>query len=141
MAKKNFKDINPATAFISSAQPEPDTSYTQEAQNTGEAQQTVDTTNTLYTENTENTENTPQTPDTGNTDDTEYTQGIKKPNAPEQKTKRVNLLIKPSVFEDFKKVAHMKRRSFNDLYNMVIAEYIEREADAIRAYNKTFGEE
>jgi len=138
MAKKNFKDINPATAFISSAQPEPDTSYTQEAQNTRETQQTEDTTNTLYTEDAQNT---PQTTDTGNTDDTEYTQGIKKPNAPEQKTKRVNLLIKPSVFEDFKKVAHMKRRSFNDLYNMVIAEYIEREADAIRAYNKTFGEE
>ena len=109
MAKKTFKDFNPATAFISSAQSERDTSHTQ------------------YTSRTSNT---------GYTGNTPYTH---KENPAEHKTKRVNLVIQPSVFEDFTKIAHMKRRSFNDLFNKVIAEYIEREADTIRDYNKTFG--
>lgn len=105
MAKKTFKDINPAMAFMSSAHPEKDTSHTP---------------NTHYTENTLNT---------------------KKGITQEHKTKRVNLVIQPSVFEDFTKIAHMKRRSFNDLFNKVITEYIKREANTILEYNKTFGEE
>ena len=78
---------------------------------------------------------------TPNTHYTENTLNTKKGIAQEHKTKRVNLVIQPSVFEDFTKIAHMKRRSFNDLFNKVIKEYIAREENTILEYNKTFGEE
>jgi len=60
------------------------------------------------------------------------------PHMDETKTRRVNLLIRPSLFEDFRKVAHMKRTSTNDLLNRLIAECTEQEGAAIRDYNRLF---
>lgn len=62
------------------------------------------------------------------------------PNTDEPKTRRVNMLIRPSLFEDFKKVAHMKRTTPNDLMNRLIADYTEQEAQAIRDYNRMYPE-
>ena len=61
---------------------------------------------------------------------------------PEQelKSKRLNLLIRPSVYADIEKIAAMKRVSTNDLINTVLDYYREREAAAIEKYNATFGE-
>ncbi len=100
MPKKSFKNINPANAFISSAQSSGDTNIT------------------------DNTHNTC----------TEY----KTHNTVETKSKRLNLIIRPSLFKDFTKAAHMKRTSVNDLLNQLMAEYIEKEAETILQYNKTF---
>jgi len=102
MSKKSFKDINPATAFISSAQPLPPPGAD-------------------YTHNTDNTH-----------------KPHKNPSAGETKSKRLNLLIKPSLLQDFSKVAHMKRASVNSLLNMLIADYVKKEAATIQQYNQTF---
>ena len=61
---------------------------------------------------------------------------------PEQelKSKRLNLLIRPSVYADIEKIAAMKRVSTNDLINTVLDDYREREAVAIEKYNAAFGE-
>ena len=48
------------------------------------------------------------------------------------------MIIRPSLFKDFTKAAHMKRTSVNDLLNQLMAEYIEKEAETILQYNKTF---
>jgi predicted HicB family RNase H-like nuclease len=106
MSKKSFKDINPATAFISSAKQLPESGNTHNAYNT---------------DNTNNKHNT-------------YKSG-------ETKSKRLNLLIRPSLLENFTKAAHMKRSSVNDLLNQIMADYVEQEAEAIKLYNKTFESE
>lgn len=58
----------------------------------------------------------------------------------ELKSKRLNLLIRPSVYADIEKIAAMKRVSTNDLINTILDEYREREAAAVEKYNATFGE-
>ena len=98
MGKKSFKDINPAAAFISSAHPPTDTEYTH---------------NTDYTQYTHDVHDMP----------------IARSENPapygatrnETKSKRLNLLIRPTLLQDFSKVAHMKRASVNSLLNMLIA--------------------
>lgn len=59
----------------------------------------------------------------------------------ERKSKRVNLLIKPSAIKDAKKIATMERTSVNDLINRLLEEYVASNADKIEQYNKIFGEE
>lgn len=56
------------------------------------------------------------------------------------KSKRLNLLLRPALLEDLKKIAAMERTSVNDLINTVLGEYAEREADQIEKYNSVFGE-
>ena len=75
----------------------------------------LDTDNTQYTHNTHNTYNTPET-----------------------KSKRLNLLIYPSLLENLKKIATMQRRSVNELINDVLTEYAEQQAETIQRYNDTF---
>lgn len=108
--RKGFKgdEYNPAAAFISGAEPE------QSGKHTHNTQDAQDTHKRARLE-------------------VGYT-----PNTAETKSKRVNLLIRPTLLEDFAKVAHMKRTSINDLLNRLIADCAEREAKAIRDYNRLF---
>lgn len=56
----------------------------------------------------------------------------------ETKSKRLNLLIQPSVLEDFNKVAFMERTSMNDLINTMIKGYCDAHREEIETYNKYF---
>lgn len=71
---------------------------------------------------------------TDNTDDTLPTLATD-----ETKSKRLNLLLYPSLFENLKKIAVMQRTSVNDLINTVLNDYTEKEADQIERYNQIFG--
>lgn len=59
----------------------------------------------------------------------------------ESKSKRLNLLVYPGVYEDLSKVATMKRTSVNDLINTILKEYTEAEADTITKYDSVFSGE
>lgn len=58
----------------------------------------------------------------------------------ETKSKRVQLLIKPSLYENLEKVAYLRRQSKNDLINELIANLISEEQDSIERYDNMFGE-
>jgi predicted HicB family RNase H-like nuclease len=76
--------------------------------------------------NTDNTQNTLNTFNTSN---------LKK----ERKSKRLNLLLQPSVVEKVEKIATMKRTSLNDLINTLLKEFISREAETLSRYDEVFG--
>lgn len=78
----------------------------------------LDTDNTQYTHNTDNTQCAHCTEET--------------------KSKRLNLLIYPSLLDNLKKIATMKQSSVNDLINEVLKEYADQQAETIRRYNETF---
>ena len=59
----------------------------------------------------------------------------------ERKTKRLNLLIKPSVYNDLRKIAHMNRTSVNSLIDIIIEDYTEKNRDTIERYGAIYGEE
>lgn len=59
----------------------------------------------------------------------------------EYKTKRLNLMIKPTVHAKIEKIAAMQRRSVNELINTVLEAYAEDKAELVRKYDATFGEE
>ena len=59
----------------------------------------------------------------------------------EKKTRRLNLLVRPSIYRQFEKVAAMKRTTPNDLINTLMLECVEREQETIAKYNEIFGEE
>lgn len=62
----------------------------------------------------------------------------RKPSKEETKTKRLNLLMLPSVYEDITKIAAMKRSSINDLINTVLKQYISDNQELIEKYNEVF---
>jgi predicted HicB family RNase H-like nuclease len=70
------------------------------------------------------------------TDNKQYTDNTD--NKQERKTKRLNLLIQPSILENLSKIAHMKQTSVNDLISSVLKNYAETEEEAIIMYNKVF---
>lgn len=59
----------------------------------------------------------------------------------ETKSKRVQLLIKPSLYENLEKVAYLRRQSKNDLINELIANLISEEQDSIERYDSMFPKE
>lgn len=59
----------------------------------------------------------------------------------EIKSKRLNLLIKPTIYKDIEKIATMERISTNELINRVLEQYSTEQADLIKKYNDTFREE
>ena len=109
MAKKSFKDSNPALQFISQAQEEEAPAH--------------------------------------NKQDTQDTYNKPKPTGPkpkakakeETKSKRLNLLLQPSVLIDVEKIAAMKRTSVNDLINTLLKEFITQEAGTLARYEEVFG--
>lgn len=56
----------------------------------------------------------------------------------ERKTKRLNLLVRPSIMEDLGKIAVMQRTSVNDLINVVLSDYVREKEDMVQAYAKVF---
>lgn len=50
-------------------------------------------------------------------------------------SRRVQLVMKPSVFDDLNKIAHVRRISVNGLINELITSYIEKKKQSICAYN------
>lgn len=58
----------------------------------------------------------------------------------ETKSKRLNLLIRPSLFEAASKIATMRRISVNELLNKTLEELVAGEANTIEMYDKIFGE-
>lgn len=62
----------------------------------------------------------------------------KQNNIKEVKSKRLNLLIKPSVHANIKKIATMKQISVNHLVNELLKDVAETEAKLIDKYNDTF---
>ncbi|MEM1506253.1 toxin-antitoxin system HicB family antitoxin [Domibacillus sp. 8LH] len=74
-----------------------------------------------------NTDQTQQTDNTHNKPDSEST---------ETKSKRLNLLVTPSLHVNLKKVATMEETSVNDLINRVLNEYVEDKNDLIEKYNQ-----
>ena len=114
MAKKTFKE-NPALQFISSMSNDYNTHNTDGAYN---ADNMYSTDNTVSVYNTDNKQQTQSTQ--------------------ERKTKRLNLLIQPSILEDLGKIAYMKKTSTNDLINLIIRDYTAAESALITKYNEIF---
>ena len=56
----------------------------------------------------------------------------------ETKSKRLNLLIQPSLLEDISKIATMNKDSVNNLINKALADYRDLHRDTIEKYNKVF---
>lgn len=56
----------------------------------------------------------------------------------EAKSKRLNLLLQPSLMEDLGKVAFMKKDSVNNLINTVLTSYRDENRDLVEKYNKVF---
>lgn len=59
----------------------------------------------------------------------------------ETKSKRVQLLIKPSLYENLEKVAYIRRQSKNDLINELIANLVSEEQESIERYDHIFPKE
>jgi len=111
MAKKDFKKNNPALQFISG--------------------DTDNKHNTEHIDSKLNTHNKHNTKDVYSTDNTQNTQI-------ESKSKRLNLLVYPSLLEDLKKIATMERKSVNDLINTVLLNYAYKNKDQIERYDDIF---
>ena len=58
----------------------------------------------------------------------------------ETKSKRLNLLIKPTLYRNIEKIATMERVSTNELINRVLDQYAGDRVDLIEKYNETFTE-
>ena len=59
----------------------------------------------------------------------------------ERKTKRLNLLIKPSAYAALRKIAHMNRVSTNGLIDVILDDYIKANNDKVMEYAAIYGEE
>ena len=59
----------------------------------------------------------------------------------ETKSKRLNLLLRPTLHRDLGKLSAMERISTNELINRVLSEYIEQNADRLIKYDEIFGEQ
>lgn len=59
----------------------------------------------------------------------------------ETKSKRLNLLIRPSLMNDFTKIAYMRRTSVNDLINRLVEECVRNETSLILQYDRMFGDD
>jgi hypothetical protein len=88
-----------------------------------------------YTHNTGYAYNTDDTQYTHNTQYTGYTD-----NTYELKNQRLNLLLKPTVLKNLKKIAHIKRTSVNSLINNIAENYILSEAKIVKLYDELYQE-
>lgn len=58
----------------------------------------------------------------------------------ETKSKRLNLVIRPSLYQDVEKIAYMKKNSPNDQISKCLEEYVESNQDLIDKYDAIFQE-
>ncbi len=56
----------------------------------------------------------------------------------EKKSHKTSVLLKPSLHENLKKIAHMKQTSTNDLINKMIDSYVNENKEDVEQYNKIF---
>lgn len=59
----------------------------------------------------------------------------------ETKSKRLNLLIRPDLMNDFIKIACMRRTSGNDLINRLVEECVIKETSLVLEYDRMFGDD
>jgi hypothetical protein len=130
MTKKSFKGANPALSFISGAE---------EAAEAKENEERAKVPARVVPEKQ-------RFEDTDNTQDTHITKAKagrassvgRSKTGRETKSKRVNLVLQPSIWENATKIAHMKRTTLNDVVNTLLREYTEREADEVQRYDDFF---
>ena len=68
-----------------------------------------------------------------------YITGAQEQEVKEIKSKRLNVLLKPSIYERIDKIATMKRISVNELINIVLEDYGNNNQDLVNKFNETFG--
>ncbi|AEF80556.1 conserved hypothetical protein [Leadbettera azotonutricia ZAS-9] len=54
----------------------------------------------------------------------------------EHKTKRLNLLIQPSLHEDIKKISVVKATNLNEIVNQALREYRDKEKRSLEKYEE-----
>lgn len=59
----------------------------------------------------------------------------------EPRSERMTVLVTPRTRQDLTKVATVRRTSVNEIINVLIADYLERNQNDIERYNNFFGEE
>lgn len=114
MSKKSFRENNPALQFITPAS---------SPEAPAQPAETIAADNTDYTHNTVHTENT---------------HAVSKKQ--ETKSKRLNLLIQPSLHQELTKIAYVQRVSLNELILRASREYAAAHQDAVRKYDEFTGE-
>ena len=57
----------------------------------------------------------------------------------ETRSKRAQIVVRPSVYEIMNKIATMRRMSFNGLVNDIFEEYLSENEDLVEKYEKLFG--
>lgn len=124
MAKKSFRGENPALRYISV----PGEEYTDIVQDTQKTQQAQNEHTANDTHNKRNVYN----------EDTAQNQRISL--VRETKSKRLNLLIRPSLYKDAAKIAHMQRVSINELIHLAIEIYVGEREQELRKYKDVYGE-
>lgn len=133
MAKKSFKADNPALQFISAAQEEAPAPKQPQAPKP-EAAPPKKTTTGRYGYGMEHKRTAPSPAPPKASEPAEAP-----PPAAETKSRRLNLLLQPSVMDDLSKIAHMKKTSVNDLINTVMREYANENQALVEKYIEVFG--
>lgn len=75
-----------------------------------------------------------ETQETDKTDNTQHTHS-----GPETKSKRLNLLLYPSIYRDLEKIARVDGVSVNELINSVLDEFRDQRSEAIKRYETIWG--
>lgn len=121
---------------------EHNTTNTHNAYNEHNTVNIYNTDNEYYATNTQNTNNEYNTTNAHNTDNEHnvyYTDIICRDRIiekRERKTKRLNLLIRPSTFEKMDKIAYIRKTSVNELINRVLEEYVAGRTEDMDKYKR-----
>ena len=62
--------------------------------------------------------------------------GNSRTNKKETKSRRMNMLFRPTAYAEFQKLAIIKQTSANDLMNTIVENVIEENAEVLEAYDK-----
>jgi predicted HicB family RNase H-like nuclease len=140
MAKKSFRGSNPALQYISAMENESqNTQPTDNTQNTPKVYPTHETQVESDTQDASSIQNAQDDSNMDNTSNTQNTHIIQKTHKRETKSKRLNLLLQPSLLDDMSKIACMKQTSVNDLINKVLRDYTQSEVSTMARYDEVFG--
>lgn len=118
MAKKDFTKNNPALAFITTGEEEPQTPQPTAKKPATKKATAKKTTKSQETAKEEPTTKTPGKPPKGYKINPEFI---------ELKSQRLNLLLQPSVVKRVKKMAKSKKLSVNETISQILIENLERE--------------
>lgn len=62
--------------------------------------------------------------------------GNSRTNKKESKTRRMNMLFRPTAYSEFQKLAIIKQTSANDLMNTIVENVVDENAEVLEAYDK-----